>query len=119
MPMTGTDADGFTISFEEPSRCLRIRVYGFWQPDTAATFVASLVDACRPPRRAVELVVDASDLKPQRDEAQVALKDAFAALPGLGITRASVVTDNALTKLQLLRLVNAGPARAIIRFVRK
>jgi len=119
MPTFGTDADGFTITFEEMTRCLRIRMYGFWPPDIAASFATTVLDACRPPRRTTEVVVDASDLKPQRDETQAALVDVFAALPSLGVAKASVLTDNALTKLQLLRLVNAGPARAIVRFVRK
>lgn len=79
MPTFGTDADGFRITFEEPARLLRVRAYGFWSPEVAATFAASVIEACRPPRRAKELVVDADDLKPQREE------------PGLGIERACVL----------------------------
>jgi hypothetical protein len=116
MPKFGTDADGFSITFEEHSRSLRIRTYGFWSSELAATFAASVVEACRAPRRASEVFVDASDLKPQREEGQAALKTVFAALPGLGIGRASVFTGNALTKLQLMRLANAGPAKGIIEF---
>jgi hypothetical protein len=116
MPTFGTDADGFSITFDEPSRLLRVRAYGFWSPEVAATFAASVIEACRPPRRPKELVVDAADLKPQREEGQAALRSVFAALPGLGIGRASVLTGNALTKLQLLRLANAAPTRAMIEF---
>jgi len=119
MPMFGTDADGFSITFEEPSQLLRVRAYGFWPPEVAAAFAASVLQACQPPRRARELVVDAADLKPQREEGQAALRSVFAALPRLGIGRASVLTGNALTKLQLLRLANAGPTSAMIEFTTK
>ena len=118
-PAFGTDADGFSITFEEASRSLRVRAYGFWSPEIAAAFAPSVLDACRPPRRTATVIVDASDLKPQRDEGQAALKSLFSALPGLGIATVSVLTDNALTKLQLMRLANAGPVKTIIQFATK
>jgi hypothetical protein len=119
MPTFGSDADGFSIAFEELSRCLRVKVWGFWAPEVAASFPAAVVDAVRGGRRAAEVLVDAVELKPQRDDAQEAFKTMFAALPALGVTRASITTGNALTKLQLMRLANATPAREIVHFTSK
>lgn len=119
MPTFGSDADGFSVVFDEAARSLRVRAWGFWTPDVASSFAPAVIDACRSARRAADVVVDAADLKPQREEGQLALTTVFGALPGLGITRASIVTGNPLTKLQLMRITGASASKSIVQFTSK
>jgi hypothetical protein len=119
MPKFGSDADGFSVTFEDASRSLRVKAWGFWGPEVAASFATTVIDACRSARRATEVVVDATDLKPQRDEGQLALTTFLGALPGLGITQASIVTANPLTKLQLMRIAGSTASKSIIQFTSK
>ena len=60
--------------------------------------------------------MDMTGLKPMRDEGQQSFGTVMAALPKLGIARASVVIDSPLTKLQLLRLVTQHGRKDCVQF---
>jgi hypothetical protein len=51
--------------------------------------------------------MDLGQLRPMRDEGQDGLAEIIAALPALGIEGATLSTTSQLTKLQVLRIVNA------------
>ncbi len=63
------------------------------------------------------MVLDASLLKPQREEGQHALSTLMLALGKLGITSMQVVTTSPLTRLQLVRIGNESSVREILQFL--
>src|SRR5688572_12291013 len=101
MQTFGNQDGGFSIMFDAPTRTLVVTGWGFWSVATAASFSIEVLAACADEGASV-LVLDASGLKPQREEGQASFGQVLAALRRLKITRASIVTGNALTRLQLL-----------------
>jgi hypothetical protein len=104
MERFGNDEEGFEVNLDEVTGTLRVRAWGFWGQEVASQFVSKVLDACRPPHRVSQVIVDALGLKPQREAGQEAFGTVVASLPALGVSRASVTTDSPLTKLQLLRI---------------
>jgi hypothetical protein len=101
--ITSGDAEsGFSV--ESTAVTLRVRAWGFWDVSTAAAFAPSVLAELRTsPRRHV--VVDATQLKPQREEGQSALRDVVAGVSKLGAARAEILLTNAITKMQLARII--------------
>ena len=60
--------------------------------------------------------MDMTDLKPMRDEGQQSFRALVGELPSLGITSATVTTQNELTKLQLQRIASEFLAGRSITF---
>jgi hypothetical protein len=116
MPSFGTDQDGFGWDFDETTCAMRVKAWGFWSPEVASTFAKVVIEACSANRRATSLVVDAAGLKPQREQGQAAFGALMAALPRLGVVRASVTTDSPLTRLQLMRLAKQYAVKNLIQF---
>jgi hypothetical protein len=73
---------------------------------------------CRGPgiaTRSLIVTIEADRLKPQREEGEAAFRTVIGALLRLGVARV-VVTTNALTKLQILRIAKEQKARSLIEF---
>lgn len=117
MERIGNDAAGFTIDFDAASRAVRVRAWGFWDTDVAASFDTVVSSACRGRGAGLQLVMDMTELKPMRDEGQRAVGSLLGRLRSLGIANATVTTASQLTKLQLLRLANERGERDTIRFM--
>src|SRR5262245_59930825 len=93
---------GFAIEVDSAKKVLRIRAWGFWGDALAESLGPSLLENGR--ADASEAVVDAKDLKPQRESGQRAIAALFDALSKLKIPRATMVVTNALTRLQIMRI---------------
>jgi hypothetical protein len=114
---SGQEGDeGFEIELDEKARAVCVRAWGFWSSELASRFAQSVIDACRVGQGATALVMDARGLKPQRESGQEAFGLLIAALPGLGIVRASVTTDSSLTRLQLLRITKERAVKNLVEF---
>jgi len=100
----GTSAGGFRIvgAAQGP---LRLTVWGYWPQDVARSFSADGPAALQRLMPTGIVVVEASDLKPQGADGQEALRVLFRALTGVAFARATVVSPNALTRMQLARLL--------------
>jgi len=99
----GDQGAGFTVELDERARVLRVRVWGFWREDLAAGFAPAITQEC-PVGQATTCVLDAGELKAQREAGQQAFAAFFVAVGRQGLTTASVRVSNALTKLQLIRI---------------
>jgi hypothetical protein len=62
-------------------------------------------------------LIDASSLKPMRDEGQQAFTTALSVMKTLAFTRVSVITASHLTKLQIMRIATAAGMAPKIQFV--
>ena len=116
MKTIGDDQTGFSVSFDTEARAVRVRAWGFWSVDVAGAFVRTVAEVCLAGQRGGTMLLDMTGLKPMRDEGQAAFGSLMAALPKLGIARASVLSDNPLTRLQLLRLVSEHGRKHCVEF---
>jgi len=105
MKRIGDDQAGFSVAMDTEVGAIRVRGWGFWSVEVASVFAQTVGEACLAGPKGAALLVDMTGLKPMRDEGQQSFGALIAALPRLGIARATVATDSHLTKLQLLRLV--------------
>jgi hypothetical protein len=97
----GTDESGFSI--ETSPLGARVLAWGFWDAAIAVAFPAAVLDALGA-RGGQQLLVDATQLKPQGDDGQAAFRRLVEATSKLKL-RAEVVVTNAITKLQLVRIL--------------
>lgn len=107
----GNNESGFSLGYDEANRVLKLHTWGFWDATLALTFERASTEACRANKPAT-LVVDVGQLKPQREEGQLAFTRLMGAAAGVGVARLlAVVGNNVLTKMQLMRLARqAGGA---------
>jgi hypothetical protein len=100
----GSEGGGYRIS-GSPGTVLRIRAWGYWPLDVATTFSREVGGVCRDLAPEATLALDASDFKPQGAEGQEALRVFLRALAPLAFAKGLVLAGNALTRMQLTRLV--------------
>jgi hypothetical protein len=105
MLRVGDDTAGFSVDFPATGGTL-VTGWGFWSVEVALAFATIVGDACRSRKRRVSLMLDMRELKPMRKEGQQSFSEVLRSLQNLGISRVSVVTTNALTKIQLVRLAS-------------
>jgi len=105
MQRFGDDSCGFSVDFPTVGSAV-VRAWGFWTMQVASAFDKSVIEACRGCSRGTVLTLEMSELKPMRDEGQQSFSVLLRALPSLGILKVRIVTTNALTKLQLVRLTS-------------
>ncbi len=117
MNRVGNDEAGFTVAFDAVAKSVRVSAWGFWDAPVAATFGNTVKDAFRSCPPGTELFLDMTNLKPMREEGQESFGALMGALPGLAISRTTVVTASHLTKLQLLRIASARGAKGSVTFV--
>jgi len=100
----GSDESGFSV--ETNAVGVRVRAWGFWDAATAANFAPAVFGALRGGMtRRPQLLIDATQLKPQRDEGQQAIRDLVESASKLGVARAEFVVTNAITKMQVSRIL--------------
>jgi hypothetical protein len=112
----GDAVGGFSVESDVGSAEVQVKGWGFWSVEVATAFRTTILDACTPPTLK-RLVLDLRALKPMRDEGQQGVSAVVAALPRLGIERATVITSSPLTKLQLLRIVRESQAKDRVDFI--
>lgn len=99
----GGPLGGFRVTTTQAE--LRVVAWGYWPNDVIGVFTrkASLVTHALGPMTA--FLFDANELKPQGPEAQESLRSLFRALAASSFFSARVLSKNALTRMQLARLV--------------
>jgi hypothetical protein len=107
----GTKEAGFSVGDDHGS--VRITGWGFWPAEVARSFDTAVIGACRKSPRGTPIVIDASQLKPLREEGQWAFTTMFAMLRSLGMGHTSIITRSHLTKLQLLRIAKESGSSGI------
>jgi hypothetical protein len=100
----GTSAGGFRL-VGTAQGLLRVTVWGYWPTDVVRSFAVEASTALQKLGASGTLIVDASDLKPQGAEGQEALRMLFRGLVPLSLAKATVIASNALTRMQLARLL--------------
>ena len=100
----GTEAGGFRI-VGTAQGVLRMTVWGDWPQDVVRTFSSDAPSALQKLSPSGTFVLEATELKPQGADGQEALRVLFRALAPLEFAKASVVASNALTRMQLARLL--------------
>ena len=113
----GDATGGFYVSAAAPA--FRLRVWGYWAPDVVAAFAREVPAACQRLTAAAELLVDADELKPQGADGQEALRVWFRGLATLTFAKGNVVASNALTRMQLTRLMRECGVFERLSFVAK
>lgn len=100
----GTEAAGFrTVGL--PQSALRLEAWGYWTADVAHSFTREALAFVPKLTSTSVLLIDATNLKPQAVEGQEALRVVFRALVGASFGKATLHTDNVLTRMQLTRLL--------------
>jgi hypothetical protein len=100
----GTSAGGFRIAGAAQG-LLRLTIWGYWPQDVVRSFGTDATAALQRLMPASTVVVDANDLKPQGPDGQEALRVLFRALASVMFAKATVLSGNALTRMQLARLL--------------
>jgi hypothetical protein len=116
MKRIGDDQAGFSVTLDAEAGAVRVRAWGFWSVEVATAFAGTVAEVCYGGPKGRALLMDMTGLKPMRDEGQQSFGTLMAALPKLGIARASVAIDSHLTKLQLLRLVAEHGRKDCVQF---
>jgi hypothetical protein len=113
MAIFGDDAAGYSVS-SPGFGSVEVVGWGFWSAELASAFAERVLEVCRSQSRGLRLTIDMTRLKPMREEGQVSFGQVLRSASGLGISQLSIVTSNALTKLQLVRLsTEAGVGDAV------
>ncbi len=108
----GNEQDGFSVERDDDT--LRVRARGLWSSETASMLTKAVSDACAAAPIS-NFVLDAVGLKPQRDPGQAALAALMTWLLRIGVRRASLTTDSALTRLQILRIAKERSATGLFQ----
>jgi hypothetical protein len=114
MDRIGTDESGFTVNVDIVARCVHIEAWGFWPVDVCSAFGRTVIDACRRSVGVRRLEMEATKLKPLREEGERAWALLLSSLPA-GVD-AFVVKTNSLTRLQLLRIAKASRDKSLVQF---
>jgi hypothetical protein len=104
----GDDKEGFTVELDAGASILRVAAWGFWSLTVAAAFPDDVRTASAPARPGFRLLADCTGLHPQRTEGQEAWSGLLHELGGR-VGRVCAFVPNAVTKLQLARIVKATP----------
>jgi len=100
----GSSAGGFRL-VGTAQGLLRVTVWGYWPPDVVRSFAVDAPTALQKLAPGGSVVLDAAELKPQGAEGQEALRMMFRGLVPLALAKAQVLSGNALTRMQLARLL--------------
>src|SRR5262245_42148226 len=115
MQRVGDDAAGFSVDRPLTGGVL-VTGWGFWSQHVAKAFAAGVAAGCRG-QKSPSLMLDLRELKPMREEGQLAFSELLRSLESLGVPRVSIVTTNPLTKLQLVRLAATSGAEQRIDWI--
>ncbi len=116
MLRVGDDTAGFSVDFTSTDGIV-VNGWGFWDPEVALAFAATVLEACQDQRAGATLTLDMSELKPMREEGQQSFSQVLRSLWQLGISQTSIVTSNPLTKLQLVRLATESSTYSAIQWI--
>jgi hypothetical protein len=98
----GNQKEGFNIDSRKGS--VVVTAHGFWSAELAAQLVSAVLPQVRAQGPSSSLVFELAELRPLRDEGQIAFKDLITSSLKSGVHEVVVRTPSALTKLQMLRI---------------
>jgi hypothetical protein len=102
----GSQAAGFRLT--NTATEFRLEGWGYWTPEVIATFRKHAPIAAWKLSALGAFVFDAKQMRPLSIDGQEALRELFRALSAVPFAKGSVLTENALTRMQLIRLVREG-----------
>ncbi len=111
----GSAAGGFRVLGNAEGN-LRIAAWGYWPVEVTRAFGVEAPVAAQTLRPASIFVFDGKELKPQGAEGQEALRLLFRALPRLPFAKAIILRGNAMTCMQLARLLRECAADGRVQF---
>jgi len=111
----GTAAGGFRVLSNVDGN-LRIAAWGYWSADVIRAFSADALAAAQVLGPASIFVFDSQDLKPQGAEGQAAIRTLFSGLSRLPFSKGLIIRGNAMTCMQLARLLRECGVEKRIRF---
>jgi hypothetical protein len=114
MDRVGTDESGFKVSVDLVGRAVRIEAWGFWPVEVCSAFGRNVVDAFRSSIGMRRLEMEATRLKPLREEGESAWGFLLSSLPTS--VDVFVVKTNSLTRLQLMRIAKAARDKNLVQF---
>lgn len=103
MAMTEINAFGFRIQASDIGQ-LEVKCWVFWTAEVAVAFEREALAACRAHSSLSSCAWNASEMKPQAEHGQIAIRKLMIMLSTLDATDCRIIADNALTKMQLVRL---------------
>jgi hypothetical protein len=112
----GTSDDGFRLRVYRNESAVRVDCRGFWPPEVAESFARETISGCRSAIPPFHLLVDASDLKPQSEDGQAALRRMLRYLATAEVASAVVSARNILTRMQLNRITNESGVSSVVAF---
>ena len=123
MPLQPTDTknvgnsdDGFRLTVYRNESAVRVDCWGFWPQEVAESFAQETISSCRSALPPIHLLVDASNLKPQSEEGQAALRRVLRYLVTAEVATAVVSARNILTRMQLNRIANESGVSSVVAF---
>ncbi|HYQ04677.1 MAG TPA: hypothetical protein VER96_38650 [Polyangiaceae bacterium] len=111
----GSEAGGFRILGSTDGN-LRIAAWGYWPADVVSAFNSKAPAATQALVAVGVFVFDCKDLKPQGAEGQDAIRALFRTLARLPFAKGLIVKGNAMTCMQLSRLLRECGAEKRIEF---
>ncbi|HET7539942.1 MAG TPA: hypothetical protein VFK05_08720 [Polyangiaceae bacterium] len=111
----GSDAGGFKILSDADGN-LRIAAWGYWPADVVRAFGESAPAAAQALLPLGMFVFDSSELKPQGSDGQEAIRMLFRVLADLPFAKGLIIKGNAMTCMQLARLLRECSAERRIEF---
>lgn len=98
---------GYELIFDETSRVLNIRLWGFWDGELAKKFTGEFEKQVQEASAAGTgwyVLADITRFPPQFPEIQRFLTEAMGMAKTHGMKKAARIVDNTITKLQIARL---------------
>jgi len=111
----GSKAGGYRF-FGNAEGNLRIAAWGFWPIEVIRVFGAEAPAATQTLTRTSVFVFDGTDLKPQGTEGQEAIRMLFHSLTRLPFAKGLIIRGNAMTCMQLARLLRECGAERRLEF---
>jgi hypothetical protein len=111
----GSDAGGFRV-LGVGEGTLRIAAWGYWPVQVISAFAVEALAAAQTLTASSFFVFDSKDLKPQGTDGQEAIRLLFRALARLPFAKGVILKGNAMTCMQLARLLRECDADGRIEF---
>lgn len=106
----GDESAGFEISVDKTAKRVELRAWGFWKQETLADSyrkeMLSSFEALS--GGAWQLLADFTQYSPQKPEIQALQEEIIKAALSRGMVRGGVIVSNAITRLQVQRLVECS-----------
>jgi hypothetical protein len=110
MASFGDESAGFEINVDKVARRLLLRAWGFWrQPALSDAYQRQMQSSFEALKGDKWLLsIDFSEYSPQKPEVQALQEEMISAAKAGGMVKAEVIASNAITRLQVQKLVECS-----------